>query len=76
MLVIYFEAGRRGAGERLRFALARCSGRRRPSRPAPRILQFRLCRFTTQVSFSRGSFCFLVPALTTHQTTLPENNLN
>lgn len=76
MLVIYFEAGRRGGGGRLRFALARCSGRRRPSRPAPRILQFRLCRFTTHVSFSRSSFCLLVRALTTHETTLPENNLN
>lgn len=61
---------------RLRFALARCSGRRRPPRPAPRILQFRLCRFTAHVSFSRGSFCLLLPVSATRETTLPANSLN
>lgn len=73
---IYLDGGEEAGWGRLRFALARCSGRRRPFRPSPHALPFRLCRFRAHVSFSSGSWYILFPTSAICEVTLPANNLS
>lgn len=72
----YLDGGEEAGWGRLRFALARCSGRPRPFRPSPHVLQFRLCRFSAHISFSSGSCYLLFPTSVIGEATLPANSLN